>query len=138
MSKSEHFMIECINKFDKNAHFKGFKENEMNKETKITKKDDTTKGKLKSPLIIIVCFDFSTLLRIFSSSFNIISKTCFLVFGSLYAAILIVCISGRCIAIISYLLWLFFYISLASTSFSYTYMAAPPFVPSFLADLNIL
>jgi len=43
----EHFMTEYISKFDKNAHFKGFKENEKNKETKITKKDDTTKIKDK-------------------------------------------------------------------------------------------
>merc|ERR1712121_600012 len=43
----EHFMTEYISKFDKNAHFKGFKENEKNKETKITKKDNTTKIKDK-------------------------------------------------------------------------------------------
>merc|ERR1712121_576257 len=43
----EHFMTEYISKFDKNTHFKGFKENEKNKETKITKKDDTTKIKDK-------------------------------------------------------------------------------------------
>merc|ERR1712121_214337 len=44
---AEYFMIEYISKFDKNAHFKGFKENEKNKENKITKKDDTTKIKDK-------------------------------------------------------------------------------------------
>merc|ERR1712033_151241 len=40
-------MIEYISKFDKNAQFKGFKENEKNKETKIIKKVDTTKIKDK-------------------------------------------------------------------------------------------
>merc|ERR1711972_708607 len=47
---SEQFMIEYINKFDKNAHFKGFKENyenEKKKENEKTKKDDTAKIKDK-------------------------------------------------------------------------------------------
>ena len=43
---NEQFMLEYINKFDKNAHFKGFKENyenekEKKNENEKTKKDDT-------------------------------------------------------------------------------------------------
>ena len=43
---NQQFMSEYINKLDKNAHFKGFKENYGNeKENEKTKKDDTAKNK---------------------------------------------------------------------------------------------
>merc|ERR1712215_227611 len=96
-----------------------------------------TKGKLKSPLIIIVCFDFSTLLRIFSNSSNIISVLFFCLWWSVYCNIDCLYLWDVYCYHLTFFLWPIFYISFVS-KFLYTYMAPPPFIPSFLSDLNIL